>query len=111
MVWVAPEELSKIAEFVGLSETELQLRYTRRIGKRITLTERDNGDCKFLDKETRRCQIYSVRPIQCRTWPFWNSNLESPEAWEEVKRVCPGAGKGAFVPLEEIQRQAGMIDI
>ena len=111
VVWVTNEEIQQIAEYVGLTETEMKLRFTRREGKKTTLTERDNGDCKFLDGGSRRCTIYPVRPQQCRTWPFWNSNLESPETWEEVKRACPGAGKGQLVQLEEIQRQAAIVDI
>ena len=111
VVWVNNEELLQIAEYVGLTETEMKLRHTRRIGKQISLTERENGDCSFLDKGSRRCTIYPVRPQQCRTWPFWNSNLESPEAWEEVKRTCPGAGQGKLVQLEEIQRQAAIVDL
>lgn len=111
VVWVDRQELKEIAEFTGLTETELRLRHTRNVGRQISLTERENGDCSFLDKGSRRCTIYSVRPKQCRTWPFWNSNLQSPEAWEETMRVCPGAGRGNFVPLEEIQRQASIIDI
>jgi len=111
VVWVDQEELKSIAQFTGLTETELRLRHTRSEGKQVTLTERPNGDCTFLDKETRGCTIYSVRPKQCRTWPFWNSNLQSPDAWDETKRACPGAGKGKLVPLEEIQRQAAIIDI
>lgn len=111
VVWVDQEELANIAKFTGLTETELRLRHTRPEGRKISLTERPNGDCTFLHKETRGCTIYPVRPKQCRTWPFWNSNLETPDAWDETKRVCPGAGKGNFVPLEEIQRQAAIIDI
>ncbi len=111
VVWVNQEEIEQIAAYTGMTETELRLRNTRRVGRQISLTERDNGDCSFLDKGSRRCTIYPVRPIQCRTWPFWNSNLESPEAWEEVQRTCPGAGQGNFIPLEEIQRQAAMRDL
>lgn len=111
VVWVTQAEILEIAEYTGMTETELRLRNTRRVGRQISLTERDNGDCSFLDKGSRRCTIYPVRPQQCRTWPFWNSNLESPEAWEEVKRTCPGAGQGNFIPLEEIQRQAAIVDL
>lgn len=111
VVWVSKEEVLQIAQYVGLTETEMRLRHTRRVGRQVSLTEREDGDCSFLDKETRRCTIYPVRPVQCRTWPFWNSNLESPQAWEEIKQTCPGVGKGNFIPLEEIQRQAAMIDI
>lgn len=111
VVWVDKEEIHQIAEYTGMTETELRLRNTRRVGRQVSLTERENGECSFLDKETRRCTIYPVRPKQCRTWPFWNSNLESPEAWEEARKGCPGMGQGNFIPLEEIQRQAAIIDI
>ena len=70
-----------------------------------------NGDCTFLDGRTRRCSIYPVRPAQCRTWPFWNSNLESPEMWKRGQNVCPGMGQGELVQLETIQQQAAVIDI
>ena len=78
---------------------------------RLSLTEYANGDCVFFDKEHRRCTIYPVRPKQCRTWPFWNSNLETPEDWREVQKGCPGAGNGDFVSLDEIKRQASLIDL
>lgn len=111
VVWVDQEEIQKIAEYTGMTETELRLRNTRRVGRQVSLTERENGECSFLDKGTRRCTIYPVRPKQCRTWPFWNSNLESPEAWAEAAKGCPGMGQGNFIPLEEIQRQAAIIDV
>ena len=85
--------------------------HTRRVGGEVSLKEFANGDCTFFDGEKRCCTIYPVRPRQCRTWPFWNSNLESPEDWESIKEGCPGVGKGAFVPLEEIEIRASVIDI
>lgn len=111
VVWVSPEDMQQIAEFTGLTETELRLKHTKRIGGKVTLRERENGDCTFLDANTRGCTIYSVRPAQCRTWPFWNSNLESPETWEEAKSGCPGMGKGKLYSLEKIRQQADVVDI
>ena len=76
-VWVSRHELGLIAKFLKVSEAELRDDHTRRVGLRISLTERPNGDCTFLNnaKEGGGCRIYSVRPLQCRTWPFWNLNL------------------------------------
>jgi Fe-S-cluster containining protein len=59
-----------------------------------------NGDCVFWDQG---CTIYSVRPRQCRTYPFWTENLESPQTWEEVKRTCHGAGRGKLYRLNDIR--------
>ena len=43
--------------------------------------------CVFLDRETNQCGIYSVRPIQCSTYPFWSNILESEQNWnDEVRR-------------------------
>ena len=43
--------------------------------------------CIFLDNETNECEIYSVRPIQCSTYPFWSNILESEKNWnDEVRR-------------------------
>ena len=53
-------------------------------------TNRGEGPaaCIFLDRETNQCGIYSVRPIQCSTYPFWSNILESEQNWnDEVRRV------------------------
>ncbi|MBI1345087.1 YkgJ family cysteine cluster protein [bacterium] len=110
VVWVSEEEMHAIAKFRGQSYGEIMLLHTKLVAGRRSLTEFANGDCTFLDPKTRSCTIYPVRPIQCRTWPFWPSNLVSPEAWQRAKTVCPGMDQGAFVSLESIERQAAEID-
>lgn len=111
VVWVNDEEIEQIAEHLGKTVGEVRLFHTRLVGRRVSLTEFAGGDCTFLDPRTRRCTIYPVRPRQCRSWPFWRSNLESPRSWREVQQTCPGAGKGAFVGLEQIEREASRIDM
>lgn len=110
-VWVTEDDIRDIADFRGLSIGETKINHTKLIRGQLSLREFANGDCTFLDGQTRRCTIYPVRPAQCRTWPFWNSNLVSPEAWEKAKGVCPGMGQGPLVPLEFIQQQASVVDI
>ncbi len=104
-VWVNDDEIAAIAEQTGKSIGEMRLFYTRPIGNRVSLTEYANGDCTFFDGATRRCTIYDVRPSQCRTWPFWAGNVESPQAWTQTQASCPGAGRGDFIPAEEILRR------
>ncbi len=111
VVWVNDEELGQIAEHLDKSVGEIRLFHTRFYGNRLSLKEYANGDCTFFDPEMRKCRIYPVRPRQCRTWPFWRSNLESPETWKEVQTICPGAGQGAFVSLDEVEQNASAIDI
>jgi Fe-S-cluster containining protein len=106
VVWVTDEELQRIAEHLDKPIGEIRLFHTRIVRGRVSLTEYENGDCTFFDPKTRHCRVYQSRPVQCRTWPFWDSHLESPQAWQRVCEVCPGSGTGQFFSLEEIQERA-----
>ena len=104
-VWVDLAEIEALAEFRGESVDAFSRKYVRRVHNRLSLIEKPGGDCVFLDKAAG-CTVYSARPVQCRTWPFWPENIESREAWEGVRAVCPGAGKGNWFSLEEIEAAA-----
>ena len=104
-VWVSVEEIERLAQQTGLSLEEFGLQYLRQVGRRYSLVERPNGDCVFWD-QTLGCTVYEARPIQCRTWPFWSENLETPQDWDDVRRTCPGSGKGQWYSLEEIEAAA-----
>jgi len=47
----------------------------------MCLKRKDDG-CIFLNP-IGQCSIYDVRPIQCRTYPFWPSILKNKQTWEE----------------------------
>jgi hypothetical protein len=108
-VWVSEDDIAKIAEYRGEPEDATRLKFVRLVRTALSLVEKPNGDCVFYDREGKGCAIYPVRPQQCRTWPFWQSNLRSSAAWEETCKICPGAGRGEFVPFEEVKRRAEAI--
>jgi Fe-S-cluster containining protein len=110
-VWVNKEDIAALAAEVELDVAEFEERYVRQIGVRKSLIEYDNGDCVFFDGKTRKCRVYVARPRQCRTWPFWDSNIQTPEAWAETCRVCPGSGNGPLYQLEAIEQQAAVIHV
>ncbi len=110
-VWVNQAEIDAMAARLELDPLDFEKRFVRRVGIRRSLTERAGGDCVLLDATTRKCTVYEQRPRQCKTWPFWDSNLKSPEAWEEAAAHCPGCNKGSLVPLETIREQAAQIRI
>jgi Fe-S-cluster containining protein len=109
-VWVTDEELQNIARFRGETPAEVRGLYTRWSDRGRILREKANGDCVFYDR-TEGCTVYPVRPAQCRTWPFWESNLQTPEDWEETCKVCPGSGQGELIPVEEITRRLKVIRV
>jgi uncharacterized protein len=102
-VWMSPPEIEALAGFLELSTAEFGRRYLRRIGRSLSLIEKPNHDCIFWDGG---CTVYAARPTQCRTFPFWPENLETPGAWEAVEHQCPGTGKGKHYDLVEIRRLA-----
>ena len=109
-VWVTKEEIRRIAKFLGPRDAWLDKAKLRRVGIRYSLTERPGGDCIFLERENGKsaCSIHPVRPLQCRTWPFWNVNLKSPAAWDQSAERCPGMDQGPhhdFVRIEEVRLQ------
>ena len=111
-VWVNKEEIVALAAAVDMEPDAFEAKYVREIGMRKSLKEKKNYDCVFLDSKTRKCQVYKDRPRQCRTWPFWDSNVRTPEAWQQTCEVCPGSGKGNLVPVEQIvARPALMLSI
>lgn len=100
-----------MAELMDLEVMEFEKQYVREVGIRKSLVEYDNGDCVFLDAESRKCTVYEARPRQCRTWPFWDSTLKNEAAWEETCEVCPGSGIGKLYSLEQIEEQRKVVRV
>src|SRR4051812_22597301 len=100
-VWVSPEEIARLAGSRGEPVDRFSEAFVRRVGNRYSLIEKPGGDCVFWDRAVG-CTVYEVRPVQCRTWPFWEENVESPEAWEYVGRGCPGIDRGRVFTAEEV---------
>ena len=107
-VWVNDDEIAALAAYRGETVPEVLGRYTRPAGRGRSLREKGNGDCVFYDRKAG-CTVYPVRPRQCRTWPFWESNVRTPEDWRRTCAVCPGSGQGELIPAEEITRRLKVI--
>ena len=107
-IWTTDEEIEMIAEKLEMKVDEFRDKYIRDKGSRQTIIEEPKSkDCIFLcDRNgTRGCSIYDVRPNQCRTWPFWDMNLESPDDWNFASRNCPGINNGRLYTYDEIEQR------
>ena len=97
-----------LADHLGENVDDVKKKYLKRIGLKHSIKEDPKTkDCMFLTPEKdscRGCAIYSVRPNQCRTWPFWSFNLNSPDQWNMAAVRCPGINRGRFYSFEEIER-------
>ncbi len=99
VVWMTKKEAKNISVSMGVSIELFTKNYLRLINGRISLLEHDDGDCVMYDNG---CKIYETRPRQCKTFPYWSSNLENETEWKEQKKTCPGIGKGNLRTSEEI---------
>lgn len=104
-VWVGPQEIVRLAGHLGLTMEQFGRTYLRRVRDYLSLIEKPNYECVFWDG-VAGCTVYESRPTQCRTWPFWSENLETPEDWERTRRACPGSGQGELYQLGPIEAAA-----
>ena len=108
-VWVKPADIDAIAEFLNMPVEAFRKQYVRSVLKRFSLVEEPKSkDCCFLeydDEGKSMCRIYPIRPIQCRTWPFWPANLGDCDDWCHAGRRCPGINRGPRHALDEIQQK------
>jgi Fe-S-cluster containining protein len=105
---VNEEEIAAIAQYRGETVAETAAMHTVVTVRGRSLLEQQNGDCVFYDRK-QGCTVYPVRPRQCRTWPFWESNVQSREAWQRTCEICLGAGKGDLISAEQITRRLQVI--
>lgn len=79
----------------------------------IGLLKNNQGICCFYDQRNKKCLIYELRPIFCRSFPFTfciseiNENTVKEEFdilyTEKAKKYCEGIGSDA--PLIDIDQQ------
>jgi Fe-S-cluster containining protein len=70
--------------------------------KQLSLKEKANLDCVFWDEG---CTVYTHRPLQCRSFPFWESIMLSETIWNGLD--CPGKDHGTFYSSDEIEACLG----
>lgn len=102
-VWISEDEIENVSSFLDLPRDIFISQYLRRVNGKLCLKEFSKTyDCVFF--KNKRCTIYSVRPTQCRTYPWWPQNLSSPEAWREEAQRCEGISPYApKIPITTIE--------
>ena len=108
--WVSDQEIAALAARLGIGTDSFRRRYTHTVmrsgARRTSLLDKPNHECVFY-KQGAGCTVYQDRPRQCRTWPFWRSNLASAEDWQAAAATCPGMDQGSHHGPDEIAALAG----
>ena len=103
-VYLTDEESERIRTYLQLSRNWFRRRYLQRLeeGEQVLAAGADER-CIFLDAEGK-CRVYAVRPVQCRTYPFWPELVGSAGAWNREARRCEGINRGRVVTAATIRR-------
>ena len=89
-IFVSPQEITALSQLLKVDENIFRETYLIKKGYKLSLKERVVGlshDCIFYDRKAGGCGVYDARPLQCRTFPFWDyfkTHLV------ELKNECPG---------------------
>ena len=103
-VYLDDDESERIRASLQLSRSWFRRRYLRRLDDGEQVLAAGPGErCIFLDAEGQ-CRVYSVRPVQCRTYPFWPELVASAAAWNRESRRCEGINRGRVVARSTIRR-------
>ena len=89
-IFFTKSEMVEIANHLNISTEIFLSDFCRKVGYKYSIKEiRFQGkyNCIFLTEN--RCDIYNVRPKQCRTFPFWNE-FQNKENLEYLKKECIG---------------------
>ncbi|MBT3581633.1 YkgJ family cysteine cluster protein [bacterium] len=99
-VYARPEEAVCIAKYLEMDIIAFLQKYTlKENGWLILSSAKFRANC-FLD-EHKKCQIYEVRPKNCRTYPDWFSVWKNYETFLKETEFCPGLKK-VFMDLHKI---------
>lgn len=89
-IYVTKAEIENISKLLNLDIKEFVQEYLFKKLYKYSIKERQVGEsyeCIFYNRESNGCNIYDARPLQCRTFPFWDYYKQRVD---ELKLECPG---------------------
>jgi uncharacterized protein len=97
-VYLTEADLTRIADFLGMPAADFERKYVYRTKTMLRLRMPRVGQCRFLRADG--CSIHTVKPTQCRVFPFWPELVESKKEWRKTATWCPGIGQGSLIQIE-----------
>jgi len=109
-VFLSQKDLDNLADELNMDIKSFTAAYCRWVssrngGETLSLKEKPNKDCILWDQG---CTVYSSRPVQCISFPFWDSILTSKESWKIAASDCPGMNNGELKSIETIEQYKNM---
>ena len=89
-IYVNKIEIETIAKLLNIDIRVFVNEYLLKKGYKYSIKEvkyNDSYECLFYDRESNGCKIYEARPLQCKTFPFWDYYKTRID---ELKEECIG---------------------
>lgn len=107
-VYLSKVDLLNLCRFFKLKPKDFEEKFCRWVeyyeGKTVlALIETKKLECVLWNNG---CTAYEGRPVQCRTWPFWDWMVAEKSSWDECAKDCPGMNYGKLHLREEISQAA-----
>jgi len=103
-VAMSKNEAERIRRHLGITDSWFRRRYVEHLTRNTFTARMPEGRCTFLDKKGQ-CKIYHLRPVQCRTYPYWPEILQNKQTWNNEAKHCEGINAGAIVPIKNIKQK------
>jgi Fe-S-cluster containining protein len=109
-VYLSKKDLNKLSSALKMDENDVISEYCRWVknwngDSVLSLKEKSNYDCILWDSG---CTVYSARPLQCVTFPFWDSIIADAQCWESAAKSCPGMNSGELHTMAEIEKTGAL---
>ena len=103
-VYLSDNDILRFSKYLKLAIKKFKDIYCQITEGFIHLIEKTElkGNCIFL--KDKKCSVYKGRPSQCRTWPFWNDNMNTKVWNKDISVNCPGVGKGKLISQKKINK-------
>jgi Fe-S-cluster containining protein len=87
-VFFTSVEIDKASELLGIGRKDFISRFLIKNGGTYAHEVRKGGQCVFLKGSV--CDLQSVKPEQCRTFPFWDEYIGKDGELINFDRPCRG---------------------
>ncbi len=104
-VYITERDLQRIAKYLDMTAEAFESQYVVRYRHILRLRKPPKSQCHFLQQGG--CSIHKVKPVQCRTYPFWPELVEDAAAWAEEAARCPGIHNGELIQIGTACEVAG----
>ena len=89
-IYITKAEIENISNLLNLDIRDFVAEYLFKKSYKYSIKEieyNNSYECVFYNRESNGCKIYDSRPLQCKTFPFWDYYKTRVD---ELKIECPG---------------------